>query len=274
LLIRIINNFTEVKKPATLSKILLGILDVRCLWIGISLQLLFILKGMGLNPYINLPSAFGFLAFLGFPGQKLHQAKNFNKLSLLVLLISIVISSINAFTGNKTFLSLTKNSTGAIEGYHRIIGTLISEAQRLSKKKIIVDSPFIGVFTIEALHNVLIYEYNFKKINNHIINGQLIINKSKLPILAVCPQEWKEFTEKSEGNVPKYINENVEKLDFLILPTENTICFLKKEMGHLECNKHSKEILPVILNGNKWKKLNEEVAITDYEQYDLYIKNK
>lgn len=277
LLVLRILNFRSIDRNdnnTNLLKIILTQLDWRCLSAGVLVILFFIFKGVGLNPYISLPSAFGFLAFLCFPGKKNNEFDNKHLIySILEISCLCAVLIININEGNQAFLTLDNSERGSIKTYQKIAEELTRDAQDLSLSTLSIDCPSCGVFIIDALYNVLVFNNGFQILDdNNLIKNNLIIKKPSEKILATCPQEWKEFVDKSAGFPISYIGKQAQQLNILIMPTKETITVLQRKYKHIPSNNYLTEISLAIFENNQWEKTSKKFDVTQDEQYELYIK--
>ena len=253
------------------SLIYLKSIDWEVLWFGVAPVAFLVLRGAGLNPFVSMPAAFGLTMFLLKPLKM--EIADFNVLAhpfkkLLLALISVLLFIIMAIQGINDHLHPTGLESGDMSAYKRIVSTMINDSE--SKDRVVYfDIPYIGSLNQDSVLNVYIYDTLLnRRTETATHSGRL----SSIRILNLgAPADWDSVEGETDGDkVSNLVSQVNQKVDYFLVPSDETTKFFQTSVSHNVINNYSKRLVSGVLSRGKWKPVTDTIRVSSFEQVVVY----
>jgi hypothetical protein len=228
-------------------------------------------RGAGLNPFVSMPSTFGYLLFLTcLPA-------NLSKLGKLkVLVIGVVILSACIISAKQGYDTHIKNPNPSwIYGYKSVLDTIRNDALSNKNQSQRITTVGMGQLCPGALENILIYDLGYRTSGN----GKFKKDKS---VFDLCKShmyslgtyvEWKTIKGSSDDERVRYLSDTANlEFDYLIIPNDSTINYYKKSLSYIFENSYVEWIKNTILRSGLWQQISSDIWISPCEGYIIYKK--
>lgn len=247
--------------------------DWEVLWIGIAPVAFLVLRGAGLNPFVSMPAAFGFVLFLLKPfTAKLNPFRPFllPLRGLLILVMSISLMILSTFSGIRNHLHPTQEM-GRMDAHQQIIHTMLQDGLTRKDLEVSFAIPYVGYLTPSSIWNVFVYDTTIrpKSVNEGIFNR--LANDNYFPIATLA--DWENIPGKADQQKLEYLIKQVQlRADYLILPTNKSLDFFEKYMTGVFINKYTRVIAQKLLD-SQWEPLGKPIQVTSFEEVQVYRKH-
>lgn len=246
--------------------------DWEALWIGVAPVAFLVLRGAGLNSFVSMPAAFGFVLFLLKPfTAELNPLRPFLLPSrgLLILVMSISLMILSAFSGIRNHLHPAQEM-GRMDGHQQIIHTMLQDGLTRKDLEVSFAIPYTGYLNSSSIWNVFVYDTTMrpKSVNGGIFNR--LANDNYFPIATLA--DWENIPGKTDQQKIDHLIMQVQsRADYLILLTNKSLDFFEKNMTGVFINKFSRVIVQQLLN-SQWEPLGKPIQITSVEEVQIYRK--
>ena len=237
------------------------------LWVALAPVVFLVLRGAGLNPFVSMPSAFALYVFLAAP--LCQQARSHVSQDSVFLLFGLAIAVLLQAIPQGITSHLEAN-TGRMSAHREVLDTLFQDAKQLDKKQILFTTIHTYYMTTASLFNVLTYDYPSSwKDRVLVVEG---ISFRRVGYLTPAVEvEWEHLSGTNRGekleSVTRFIN---EKIDYVVLPTDETLDFLETHIRHVFVNIVARSLKTSILNTGRWTPVSATIQQSVDEKVVVY----
>ncbi len=227
------------------------------------------LRGAGVNPFVAMPSALGFiLAILSLRGSWENLSKIQTVFITLLILGGVLWSASEGIENHSHPL----NYTHKMEGYRTLLGLIETDASSHFKRPIKIVDITVGYFNATVLMNILIFDQSFKIEEDSLTKGEEIFNFSYPEVYPAATKiDWLKNNGSNDQERIKNLVERTQKnFTYAVFPTAQTAEYLKNQLGFYYINNYSEDLEKEMLSDGKWTRISDPISMTQYESYELY----
>jgi hypothetical protein len=263
LLLFIYAGFLEWREAKSFAR-LVRLLDIKLLYIGAAPVMFLVLSGAGLNPFVSMPASFGLLLFLILPvrGKLSSNPKPLFPLILLAAGLAGIFIVISHARENHIQAGEMKNP---MQAHQNVMLSLLADAEKRGLKRVRIGVTSSYALTIDAMLNLLIYDFGFKPKGFDVEKKGLII--SAHPV-AATPVDWKLITKDSPPD--QWAAQMLKSATHFIIPEENTISWLEIHASSIYINTRSRELRQALLGSSRLHAISSPVAFSPHDQVMVY----
>jgi len=258
----------EIKKRL---RSILHRIDWKLLYIGLSPLAFLVFWGAGLNLFVSMPATFGMLLFLFVPfkdGNSFLQGRQ-RKTLLLIVSAGIAFSMIH---GIQPLIHPEVSIPNQKSAYDKIARTLFQEISTSGKSDVSMDIPSVAYLHASALENAFIFDYGYTPQKGKLTRGEITLRHSPKNVHPVTKMEWDKLG-KTDREVIRQVVTDLNALDFVLLPTDETLPNFEKYFSWSFVNRHIREIKKELLAEGQWDPITDEIFVSPYESHILYRNN-
>lgn len=249
--------------------------DWKLLWLALAPVLLLLSVGAGLNPFVSMPSVFGFLAFayLPFPGTLTIPTRGRGRAGVCALLVAA--SLVNVATAKQPQLFTGRNTT-RMDGVKDLIERMRLDSSHRQLQTVRYVIPEIGDFHSCAVSNALIYDYGGvpHAAGIQVRSGQTYSFPQEAAFTVSDAGRWSRDIpgRGDEEKLAALFSMAMQESDYLLLPTAETLRFLERSRAYNYINLKTRELKRRLLMTSRWVQLGDPVVISPDESIELYTR--
>jgi hypothetical protein len=223
-----------------------------------------------------MPAVFGLLLFPYVPFRKAAVIRGTSVSGLLVGLLAVGASLTNfAMAATGEFESGV--NTTRMTAVQELIDRMAVEYESPTPKVVRYVLPMVGDMSPCAFQNVLRYEYNATMAAGGLRSraGTTFTFPEEAAFTASDTFLWdRALPGLSEPQRMSILVDTANaQTDFLVLPTEVAMDFLRKERPHYLLNSRIRDFSDRVLASGQWHQIGKPVQFDKGEQYNLYLRD-
>jgi hypothetical protein len=230
------------------------------------------MRGAGLNPFVSMPSAFGIVLLLITLSQAWTFAGAKTAWSAGIVILAILGAAIGGIRSHTSPPPYNK-----ISGYEQAWSLITSHSAGHAQGDIKISQVGLAYFCGQALLSHLTFDAPLQRKEGCILMGDARYDFSGKPAywgMVAAPADWTKIPGASdEAKRTSVINLFKKEVSFLIIPTDATVAFMTKYIGHNFINTQLPLLRDRILQDKTWEPIGAGFSISAQEHY-IILKNR
>ena len=246
--------------------------DCRLFWIALAPALFLTLRGAGLNPFVSMPSAIGFLLFALIPSPF---SRGFSLNWVTSILMLVVFVGCWQRIQHLAWKSHDGESPHSMAAHQKTLDTIVSDmhANKTVEARFATSHSFY--LNTHSLASVAIFDRVGARGTSDAIQMD---NKTLRPdgMLSLSAEaDWARTPGDSENEKLMLLTSKAsEFLDYVIMPTEECSVEMRDRVAHNVINRYAVKFREELLSKGNWELISDEISNRTDETVQVFRNNR
>lgn len=244
--------------------------DWKLIWIGLAPAGFLALRGAGLNPFVSMPSIFGFVLFGVAP------MKNVRRSLVLNLAVSVLAAAAVSFNVSASHALQAEGqiATPSMSALRQAIDWMQSDAAARRLSRVNYATVYVGLLHFITIQNVLTFEYHGRIESGGVRDphGILFTVDEAQRYTAAVPVDWERNADgkTDQQKIAGLVKLANEKFDYLFLPDDATTEMLERERAYFFMNTKVRALKSELLKTGAWQLTGPLLDMRLKEKIEIY----
>lgn len=259
-------------EPRGMARFLHAI-DWKIAYLGLAPALLLTVTGAGMNPFVSMPSVFGFLLFCVAPMRGALSAHRAERIATVGLVLACAL---NIWNGYADHALPGANKVPMMAALRTGIASMEQDARSRGRNQAEFATAHIVDYDVTALTNVMIYELGAVFEDKTLRMPDGLTFRPTYQFTAARPLDRKtKGTAVTEQEKYDYLrNVADQELDYIFLPDGPSIDWMEKNRPFNFANLKVRGFKRTLLATGRWCAIGDPLVASSYETLQLYVNRR
>jgi hypothetical protein len=254
--------------PGALARI-----DWKLFYIGCAPALYLAYRGAGWNPFVAMPSIFGWMMF-GLAPIKDSRAPFRTPLTVIGLAAVTLACGWNLVEAPLRAQPDWPAQMSAIRGG---IDTMRIDAAAKGLRQVRYTSIHLWYFHAAFIRDALIHEYGGRSLPEAIVlpDGVRFSSYRDADFATATPLDWQRLPGSGDGAKIEHLAKDArENLDYIVMPDDETVINVRKAIPHNYANLVLHKLKKRLIDSGDWEPIGEKLRISPPEAVQIYARKR
>lgn len=242
--------------------------DWRMLWIGIAPVVLLVSRGAGLNPFVNMPAAFGLTMLLMLPVSAWPRRPLTRPAFTCLVLLAAASAAVAATVGWREHFGGTVDSMAA---HREVIRRIVDDARTTGRDDVNYATTHSFYLNQDSLESVVLFDIPGDRQGQAPPRVEGITLRAHSGFAVPAEADWAEVPGgTTQAKLEHMLADADREIDYLAIPDEETSRFLEEHIAHNVINRHALVLRRRLLESGRWEPVAGDIRNGEHEVVRIY----